>query len=198
MILSESRRTDIPCWYSEWFVNRLRAGSVLVRNPMNASQISRIPLNPDVVECIVFWTKDAGPMMGRLAEIEKMGYPYCFQYTITPYGKELEGGLRAKEGILENFLKLSERIGPGRMVWRYDPILMTGEWTLGRHEEAFSRMCGMLAGHADRVVVSFVDLYAKLKGTEVKEIGEEQVRRLAQMIGRIAGAHGMRIQTCCE
>ena len=198
MILSASRRTDIPCWYSEWFVKRLRAGSVLVRNPMNASQISRIPLNPDVVDCIVFWTKDAGPMMGRLAEIEKMGYPYCFQYTITPYGKELESGLRTKKEILENFLELSERIGPGRMVWRYDPILLTGEWTLGRHEEAFSRMCGLLAGHADRVVVSFIDLYAKLKRTEVKEIGEEQVRQLAQMIGRIAGAHGMRIQTCCE
>ena len=92
MIISASRRTDIPCWYSEWFVNRLRAGYVLVRNPMNASQISRIPLRPDIVDCIVFWTKDAGPMMERLPELEKTGIPYCFQYTITPYGHELERG----------------------------------------------------------------------------------------------------------
>ena len=198
MILSVSRRTDIPCWYSEWFVNRLRAGYVYVRNPINASQISRIPLGSDVVDCIVFWTKDAGPMMERIGEIEKMGYPYCFQYTITPYGKELEGGLRAKEEILDNFLALSERIGPERMVWRYDPILLNDEWTVERHEEAFFKMCETLAGHADRVVISFLDLYAKLRRTDLREVGEEQVRRLAQAVGKTAGANGLRVQTCCE
>ena len=198
MILSASRRTDIPCWYSEWFVNRLHAGYVLVRNPMNASQISRVPLNPETVDCIAFWTRDAGPMMKRLGEIEKMGYPYCFQYTITPYGKELEGGLRQKEEILDNFLELSERIGPGRMVWRYDPILLTGEWTVERHGEAFLRMCERLSGYTDRVVISFVDLYAKLRGTELKEVGEEQVRKLGQIIGKEAAACGIRVQTCCE
>ena len=198
MILSASRRTDIPCWYSEWFLNRLHAGYVLVRNPMNAAQVSRVSLSPDTVDCIVFWTKDAGPMMGRLSEIEKMGYPYCFQYTITPYGKELERRLRAKEEILANFIELSDRIGAGRMVWRYDPILLNGDWTAERHEEALSRMCERLAGYADRVVVSFVDLYTRLKRTDLQEVGEREAKKLAAAIGRAAKRHGLRVQTCCE
>ena len=198
MIISASRRTDIPCWYSEWFVNRLRAGYVLVRNPMNASQISRIPLRPDIADCIVFWTKDAGPMMERLPELEKTGIPYCFQYTITPYGHELERGLREKERIMENFCLLSGRIGAGRMVWRYDPIILTEEWSVSRHLEAFAGMCERLAGHADRAVISFVDLYAKLKGAAFREIGEKEIYALAAGLGKTAGEYGLRIQTCCE
>ena len=198
MILSASRRTDIPCWYSEWFMNRLRAGYALVRNPMNAAQISRIPLRPDTLDCIVFWTKDAGPMTEKLPRLDEMGIPYCFQYTITPYGKELERGLREKEEIMEQFCLLSKRIGAGRMVWRYDPILLTGEWTISRHLNAFEQMCGRLAAHADRVVISFVDLYAKLKKTAFRQIGEQEIRALASGIGRIAGEHGLRAQTCCE
>ena len=109
MIISASRRTDIPCWYSEWFVNRLRAGYVLVRNPMNASQISRIPLRPDIVDCIVFWTKDAGPMMERLPELEKTGIPYCFQYTIISPSSALHDiGIRNSKGMLNTGRIMSE------------------------------------------------------------------------------------------
>ena len=198
MILSVSRRTDIPCWYSEWFLNRLRSGYVLVRNPMNASQISRIILKPDTVDCIVFWTKDAGPMMERLTEIEEMGYPYCFQYTITPYGKELEPGLRAKEEIRDNVCRLSDRIGMQRMVWRYDPILTVQGWTVERHAEAFSRICKRLSGYTGRVVVSFVDLYIKLKRLKLREVEEGEIRALAEGIGSAADRYGLQVQTCCE
>ena len=141
-------------------------------------------------------------MMGRLAEIEKMGYPYCFQYTITPYGKELESGLRAKEGILENFLKLSERIGPGRMVWRYDPILINDRYTAEYHEKAFSQIAESLSGYTERVVVSFLDMYAGIqKDMErfgVGEAPEGEIRNLAGRLAAIAGEHGLEIVSCAE
>ena len=92
-------------------MDRIRAGYVLVRNPMNASQVSRVVLNPEVVDCIVFWTKDAGNMMDQLASLDEAGYRYCFQYTVTPYGNDLERHLRSKKEILENFKKLSTRLG---------------------------------------------------------------------------------------
>lgn len=87
MILSVSRRTDIPCRHSEWFMNRIRAGYAVVRNPMNPGQLGRIALTPDVVDCIVFWSKDPAPLMPYLKELDAMGYRYYFQFTLTPYGK---------------------------------------------------------------------------------------------------------------
>lgn len=124
MILSASRRTDIPCYYSEWFINRLKAGYVFTRNPMNHAQISRINLSPDIVDCIVFWTKDPANMLDRLHILDEIGYKYYFQFTLTPYGKEIECSLREKSQIIETFIKLSETIGKDKVLWRYDPIIL--------------------------------------------------------------------------
>ena len=90
MILSVSRRTDIPSYYSEWFMNRLHEGYVYVRNPMNKNQVSKILLTPNVVDCIVFWSKNPKPMMDKLEKIDQMGYKYYFQFSVTPYGKSIE------------------------------------------------------------------------------------------------------------
>ena len=111
MILSVSRRTDIPSYYADWFMNRLHEGYVYVKNPMNANQISKILLNPDVVDCIVFWSKEPKPIMANLEEIDKMGFKYYFQFTITPYGNNIERALPDKETILETFIELSKKIG---------------------------------------------------------------------------------------
>ena len=111
MIISASRRTDIPAFYAEWFVKRLQAGSVCVRNPMNYNQISRVPLNREVVDCIVFWTKNPIPMLSMLDTIDEMGYPYYFQFTITPYNKNIETSLGDKQKILESFCFLSKNLG---------------------------------------------------------------------------------------
>ena len=92
MIISASRRTDIPAFYSEWFFNRIKEGNVLVRNPMNIHQVSRIALTPDVVDCIVFWTKNPKPMINRLSELEK--YCYYFQFTLNSYAKDIEPNVR--------------------------------------------------------------------------------------------------------
>ena len=94
MIISASRRTDIPTYYSDWLFNRLKEEYVLVRNPMNIHQIGRINLSPDVVDGIVFWTKNPVPMLNRLWELER--YHYYFQFTLTAYDKDVEPNIPSK------------------------------------------------------------------------------------------------------
>ena len=88
MIISASRRTDIPTYYSDWFFNRIRDGYVCVRNLMNIHQVSKIFLSKHSVDGIVFWTKNPTPMIDRLDELKD--YMYYFQFTVNPYGKEIE------------------------------------------------------------------------------------------------------------
>lgn len=160
MILSVSRRTDIPCRYSEWFMNRIREGFAVVRNPFNAGQLSRIPMTPEVVDCIVFWTKDPQPLMPYLKELDSRGYRYYFQFTLTPYGKALEPGLRDKKEIIRTFRSLAEQIGSSRIIWRYDPVILNGEMGIGYHKQAFRQLCLDLQGCMRSVTISFVDRYA--------------------------------------
>lgn len=106
MIISASRRTDIPTYYSEWFFNRLKEGYVLVRNPINVHQISRISLRPDVVDGIVFWTKNPIPMLSNLKRLHD--YTYYFQFTVTAYGKDMERNVPSKNDfIIPAFQRLS-------------------------------------------------------------------------------------------
>ena len=112
MIISASRRTDIPAFYSDWFFKRLEEGYLYVRNPMNPGQVSKILLNQDTVDCFVFWTKDPGPMMERLSVLDRLGYPYYFQFTLTPYGADVELGLPHKNELVKTFRELSARLGP--------------------------------------------------------------------------------------
>ena len=198
MILSVSRRTDVPKLYSEWLINRLAAGYCVVRNPMNHAMLSRIPLTPDVVDCIVFWTKDPEPMLARLDEIDAMGYPYYFQFTLTPYGTDLERNLRPKREIIDTFIRLSGKIGRERVVWRYDPIVLNDSYTLARHEKLFLRLCELLSPYTDTVVISFVDLYKKLNSPLVLEISEAEIMTLAGFIGETARRFGLRAVTCSE
>lgn len=111
MIVSASRRTDIPAFYSDWFFRRLEEGYLYVKNPMNPRQVSKILLSPDTVDCFVFWTKDPGPMMERLSVLDRLGYPYYFQFTLTPYGTDVEPGLPHKNELVRTFGELSCRLG---------------------------------------------------------------------------------------
>lgn len=110
MILSASRRTDIPNYYSEWFFNRIRAGFLYVRNPMNPRQVSKIDISPEKVDCIVFWTKNPEPMLDRLGELDK--YKYYFQFTLTGYGRDIEPGVPHKKR--ENARRVSEAVAKNR------------------------------------------------------------------------------------
>lgn len=201
MILSASRRTDIPNYYSEWLARRFRAGFLCVRNPMNFRQVSRIALNPNVIDCIVFWTKNPAPMLPYLDEYRR--YMYYFQFTLTGYGKDIEPGLPDKRRILiPAFCELADRIGRDRVIWRYDPIFLSDHYTLDYHVKAFTRIAEDLAGRTRRVVISFLDDYEKtkrnMKGINIQGLTKEKMRRLAHSFAVIAGRYGMEIQTCAE
>lgn len=198
MIVSASRRTDLPRWYGEWFENRLRAGYALVRNPMNAAQLRRVSLAPEDVDCFVFWTKDPAKFMPRLGVLDEAGYSYYFQFTLTPYGRELEPGMRDKRRIVDTFIALAKRIGRQRLVWRYDPIILNSFIGVDYHRAEFARMCGLLAPYTDTVTISFADMYPKLKTTLIRPVDDDEIAELASFIGGVAHSHGLQAVACCE
>ena len=116
MIISVSRRTDIPSFYSEWFLNRIREKFVLVPNPFNPKQVSRVSLTPDVVDCIVFWTKNPAPMLDKLDQLEN--FKYYLKLKINTYGKEIEANLPSLDKRIDTFKSLSDRIGKEKVIWR--------------------------------------------------------------------------------
>jgi len=198
MIISASRRTDIPATYAEWFMNRLRAGYALVPNPMNPKQVSKVPLTPDMVDAIVLWTKDFEPMMSRLDELDWMGYPFYVQYTITPYGPEVERLPRDKRAIGETLLALSRRIGANRVVWRYDPILLNETYSIANHAAHFTRMADRFAGHVREVAVSFLDIYAKMKTGCWHALTPDEMLEIGGRLSEIAAERNLKIVACCE
>lgn len=202
MILSVSRRTDIPGFYSDWFLNRLKEGFAITKNPMNPSQISRIVLNPNEIDCIVFWTKDPMNMMDKLPLIDDMGYQYYFQFTLTPYGKDIERKLREKKEIVKTFQQLSSFLGNNRVLWRYDPILLNNELTYHYHISQFTSLCKELQGFTKLCTISFVDFYSKLKKPVrdrfIHEMNEEQMHQLARSFSEIAKTYEIDLKACCE
>ena len=199
MIISASRRTDIPTYYSEWFFNRLKDGFVYVRNPMNIHQISKIPLSPDVVDGIVFWTKNPTPMLNRLDELNQ--YIYYFQFTLNSYSVDVEPNIPSKNNIvIPTFQKLSQKIGKDKVVWRYDPIFIDDKYTVKYHLEQFEGISAALQGYTKNCVISFLDLYQKVKRNfpEVKMVSKEQRKYLGQRMTRIATEHKMILRPCGE
>ncbi len=201
MILSVSRRTDIPNYYSEWFRNRIRQGYLYVRNPMNPHQISKIDLSPDVVDCIVFWTKNPEKMIGQMDYLRD--YVFYFQFTLTGYGKDVEPALPDKrDKLISIFQRLSEETGKRRVIWRYDPVFISKKYTVDYHLKAFEKIADNLADYTEKVVISFIDLYAKTKrntiGLGIEEMTDETMIRLAKQMKEIASGHNLIIETCAE
>lgn len=201
MILSASRRTDIPNFYGEWFAQRVKEGYVCVANPMNAHQVSKVPLSPRTVDCIVFWSKNPEPFFPYLPALEE--YPYYFQFTLTGYGRDIEPGLPDKrERLLPTFRRLSELLGADRVVWRYDPIFLTPRYTFSYHLHAFGKIAEALEGYTCRAVISFLDLYAGIKkrmealGTE--EMTEDAMQVMAGRMAETAKSHGIEVVSCAE
>ncbi len=201
MIISASRRTDIPNYYADWFLNRLKVGFVLVRNPVNPRQVGRVRLSPDVVDGIVFWTKNPAPMLGKLELLKD--YAYYFQFTVTPYGKDIEPGLPPKDTeIIRAFRQLSDRIGPERVVWRYDPILLTSKYTGAYHIRAFEKLAKQLSGYTNKCTVSFIDLYRSIRRS-AGELGFQQpetetIFALSAALSEIARGCGLQMDACAE
>lgn len=201
MILSVSRRTDIPSFYSDWFFERLKEGFVYTRNPMNPRQVSRLELSPETVDCMVFWTKNPAPMLERFSELEP--YPYYFQFTLTSYGRDVESHVpHKKEVMIPVFQKLAAQVGNKRVIWRYDPILFTPWYTPEYHIRAFRQMAEALRGCTQKCVISFVDTYAKnarkLQDLGVYNLPKEELETFAATLCGIARENGMVMVSCSE
>ncbi|AEV28247.1 protein of unknown function (DUF1848) [Sphaerochaeta pleomorpha str. Grapes] len=201
MIISASRRTDIPSCYADWFFNRVQEGFVYTRNPKNYHQVSRISLEIDKVDGIVFWTKNPLPMLPRLQELSS--FPYYFQYTLTPYGRDIEPSVPPKIEVgIPSFCRLSDTIGPDRVIWRYDPILVTTFYSIDYHLRYFTKMAGLLKGYTNRCTISFLDLYSNMRKNTDKlgliMISEKEQHYLCENFSSIAHANGMEIDTCSE
>ncbi|MCI1823367.1 MAG: DUF1848 domain-containing protein [Megasphaera sp.] len=202
MIVSASRRTDIPAFYSEWLLNRLRDGYVFVPNPRNPLHYSRVELQPQTVDCFVFWTKNPAPMISKLDEIAAMGYPFYFQFTLTPYGREIETYLPPKTILVQTFRKLSTLIGAKRVVWRYDPIMLTDHMDVSYHLKHFEQIAAAIEGYTKRCIFSFLDFYPKvrsaLRNIAVMEVQQSDMLRIAEGFSNIAQKYRIRLSTCCE
>lgn len=198
MIINTGQRTDIPAFYAEWFANRLKEGFVCVRNPYNPNQVSRYRLDPSVVDMIGFCTKNPAPMFPYIDLLKDYGQ-YWF-VSITPYGRDIEPNVSDKHRLLNDFKKLSEKIGINSVGWRYDPIFFSERYTTEYHLRAFEQIASTLGGYTKTVVISFIDLYPKVKRNfpEAREVTREQRLTLGKAFIEIAATHGMTIKACAE
>jgi DNA repair photolyase len=202
VIISASRATDIPAFYSEWLMNRLRAGYAVWTNPFNRNSSQKVSF--EKTRAFVFWTKNPAPLMPHLDEIERMGYHYYFQYTLNDYEREgLEPGLPPLDERVETFRALAERVGKERVIWRFDPLLLSDDLTV---EGLLARVKGVgdrIHASTERLVFSFADIdaYRTVKrrlGGSYREFRPEEMRAFAEGLAALNRDWGLALATCAE
>ena len=197
MIINTGARTDTAQWYAPWLQRRFQEGFALVRNPLFPHKVSRYELDPAVVDCVVFCSKNYAPLLPRLHEITSR-FNTHFHYTITAYGPDIEPEVPDLDESIRTLYELERQVGARRICWRYDPVLLAGEYTVERHLDTFAWLAERLAGHVDRCIFSFVEMYKKLETNfpELRPLSPEDRDAIAAGLGAIAAEHGMPIQTC--
>ena len=211
MIISASRRTDIPAFYSEWFMNRIRAGYCTVPNPFNRNQVSRVDLRPGDVDVIVFWTRNPRPLFRHLDELDHLGYRYYFQYTVLNNPRAVDPKSPSVDAAIKTFRELADRVGSQRVIWRYDPIVLSEATSPGFHMASHTRIAEALAGATRRNVISIVDIYKKAQkrlnglrqqGVVVEEIKQaaisDEVGAMLEHLAATASRCDMEIFSCAE
>jgi hypothetical protein len=197
MILNVSGRTDIVAFYTEWFMNRYRAGFVDVRNPFNPKMVSRIRF--ENVDAILFCTKNPKPILKYLKEIDK---PILFHVTLTSYKNDIEPNLPPKSEIIESIKELSNIVGIDNLYIRYDPIFLSDNYNIEYHKKAFEKMCSLLEGFVKQIIVSFIDDYKNVRKNEkilsFKEFTENDYKEIGVNFSNSAKKYGMTVQTCFE
>jgi DNA repair photolyase len=210
MIISASRRCDIPRFHFDWFLRRLEAGYVDVANPFNAAQIRRVSLKPEDVEFLVFWTRDPRPLLAAQPE----QYPFYTMTTLTGYPEILEPNVPPAGDVIRAMKAMSEKWGRKRVIWRYDPIFFSGITDTAFHCRNFAELAAELSGSVDRVIISVYDEYAgarrRLSALEKDGLIEvcpqsdqdgrlrPELKELAVQLARIASEAGMETRSCAE
>lgn len=207
-IISASRRTDIPAFYAEWFINRVKAGYCLVPNPYNRKQVSRVSLVPNDIAVIVFWTRNPRPMLPHLKELDDRGIQYYFQFTVMNNSRKIDPRSPSLHASLETFQRLVDHVGPQRVIWRYDPILFTETTHREFHLEAFANIADQLENLTHRCVISIVDAYRKTKsrmvslsnipGFKVENYQPSLHEAMLRKMQGIASKRGIKLSSCAE
>ena len=197
MILNTGARTDTVQYYSEWLLRRFKEGYVYTRNPLFPHKVTLYELAPDKIDAVLFCSKNYAPVLPRLHEITDK-YRTYFHYTVTAYGKDIEPGVPSIDESIETLIRLERIVGRERIAWRYDPVLLTKDYMVGRHIETFARMAERLAPHIDRCIFSFVEMYKKLEVNmpEIIPLTPADRDKIAAGLGGIAAKYGIRLQTC--
>lgn len=197
MILFASGRTDIPAFYSNWFINRVEAGFVDVRNPFNQKLVSRIYFSD--VDLIMFCSKNPLPMINKLKMLK---VPVLFHVTITSYGKDVEPNIPDKRLIIEGVKKLSLVLGIDNVVVRYDPIFLSDKYNVDYHIKAFDKLCKNLNGYVNKIIVSFMDEYKNVRSNKnilkYRAFTREDYKKIGEAFSKSAYDNGMSVQTCFE
>jgi DNA repair photolyase len=212
MIISASRRTDIPAFYSEWFIKRIEKGFFYNVNPFNAKKIKYVSLAPDNVDVIVFWSKNPKPILKYLPLLDSKGYSYYFQFTLNYYPKTFEPHIPDIEERVDTFKVLSQHIGKHRVIWRYDPIILSSITPYEYHLENIYKLSSQLSGYTNRLMISFVDFYGKVKmrlaklqeeyNIEILSFQESylkgELHRFAEQLSGIVTTGKIDVYTCAE
>lgn len=198
MILNTGLRTDIPGFFSEWFYNRIEDGFVYVRNPYAKNQIYSYRLDPELIDCIIFCTKNPKPMFENLEKIDK--FNQYWHITITPYEKEIEPNVPPINDVLESFKYLSKKLGKENVTLRYDPIFINEKYTLEKHIESFEYIINSLSGYTTEAIISFIDLYEKTKRNfpKAREVTKDERLKLGKEFAQIGKKNNITIKTCVE
>ncbi len=212
MIISASRRTDIPAFFGDWFIKRIEEGFFYNINPFNPRQVKGYSLLPQDVDAIVFWTKNPQPFIKHLDYLDQRGYNYYFQYTLNDYPKIFEPHVPPVHERIETFIELSKRIGKGKVIWRYDPIVISSLTPPEYHLQKMTSLSSRLNGHTERLMISFLEFYSKVQNRVKKmetEYGckftdltgdehRQELLELAEKIKEIAHKNGLQVFSCAE
>ena len=204
MIISATRRADIPAYFAPWFMNRVRAGFAAVPNPFNARQVARIPLDPEHTDAIVFWTRDPSPLLPHLAELTARGFAFLFQFTLLEYPVAFHPGMPPLADRLDAFKRVTQAIGPERVLWRYDPIVLTALTDTDFHRRSFEPLARALSGHTNRVTVSLMEPYRKGRarlahaGADLLAPRSADLAALFTDMAALARANGITPASCAE
>ncbi len=206
-VISASRRTDIPAFYSRWFMNRVRAGYCHWLNPFGG-QVQRVSLAPNDVLAVVFWTRSFRPLLPHVPELRERGLPCYVHTSLTGYPRELETHNPPLDAAVASFRETAAAIGSQFVHWRYDPIVISARTPAAYHIEQFDRISERLAGSTSRCYFSFVDRYGKTErglarverehGLGLVDPTRDEQRALVHRLRDIAARRGITLYACCE